>query len=206
MQKGEYLQSFTDLARLLGVARSTVGAREAIASGLGGCIAIGTVVYVCSHFVGVESAALLVASMGASAVLLFALPHGPLSQPWAVLGGHVLSAVIGVSCARAFADPALAAALAVGTAIGAMQVLRCVHPPGGATALSAVVGGPGVHALGMKYVLTPVLLNAVVIVVVAVIFNGLLAGKRYPAELALRRETEQSRNRHGDEVSHWGDR
>lgn len=82
----------------------------------------------------------------------------------------------------------MAAALAVGTAIGVMQVLRCVHPPGGATALSAVVGGPGVHALGLQYVVTPVLLNAAVIVVVAVLFNGLLAGKRYPAHLALRRE------------------
>lgn len=180
------------LAGLLGIARSPVGAREALASGLGGCVAIATVVFVCSHFVGVESAALLVASMGASAVLLFALPHGPLSQPWPVIGGHVLSAFVGVACARLIPHPQLAAAVAVGAAIGTMQVLRCVHPPGGATALSAVVGGPSVHALGMGYVLTPVLLNAAVIVVVAVVFNGLLAGKSYPAYFALGRGTKSS--------------
>jgi CBS-domain-containing membrane protein len=125
--------------------------------------------------------------MGASAVLLFAVPEGPLSQPWAVVGGHLFSAVVGVLCAHLVVDPLLASAIAVGAAIGAMQVLRCVHPPGGATALSAVVGGPAVHALGMQYVLTPVLLNAAVIVAVAVAFNGLLGKRRYPAYLAQRR-------------------
>lgn len=186
MPKRQYFQPLREFVTLLGVAHAPVRAREALASGLGGCVAIATIVAVCSHFVG-QSAGLLVASMGASAVLLFALPHGPLSQPWAVLGGHVLSAFVGVACARLIPDSRIAAAVAVGVAIGVMQISRCVHPPGGATALSAVIGGPTVHALGMKYVLTPVLLNAALIVVVAVVFNGLLAGKRYPAHLALGR-------------------
>ena len=85
---------------------------------------------------------LVVASMGASAVLLFAVPHGPLSQPWALIGGHMVSAFIGVSCATLVPDTITAAALAVGLAIGAMHLLRCIHPPGGATALAAVVSGP----------------------------------------------------------------
>ncbi|MFX8373896.1 HPP family protein, partial [Acinetobacter baumannii] len=80
-------------------------------------------------------------SMGASAVLLYAVPHGALSQPWAVLAGHAVSAVAGVAAARNISDPALAAAVAVGTAILAMHYLRAIHPPGGATALTAVVGG-----------------------------------------------------------------
>ena len=116
--------------------------------------------------------------------LRFAVPEGPLSQPWAVVGGHTLSALVGVMSASLVPEPLLAACLAVGGAIGVMQLCGCVHPPGGATALSAVVGGAGVHALGMQYVLTPVLLNAAIIVGVAVAFNGLLARRRYPAYFA----------------------
>ncbi|HEX9627618.1 MAG TPA: HPP family protein [Acidiferrobacterales bacterium] len=126
----------------------------------------------------------IVASMGASAVLLFAVPHGALSQPWALVGGHGVSAVIGVACYQWVPDPTLAAALAVGLAIGAMYYLRCIHPPGGATALSAVVGGSEVHALGYGFVLTPVMINVAVILVVAVLVNYPFAWRRYPAFLA----------------------
>ena len=166
---------------IAGVQRSRARLGGALVSGLGGAVAIATIVLVCQHFVAGEGAALLVASMGASAVLLFAVPEGPLSQPWAVIGGHTLSAVVGVLSASLVSEPLLAACLAVGGAIGVMQRCGCVHPPGGATALSAVVGGAGVRALGAQYVLTPVLLNAAIIVTVAVAFNGLLARRRYPA-------------------------
>jgi CBS-domain-containing membrane protein len=152
-----------------------------VLSGFGGCVAIAGVVLICRFFVGVEGAGLLVASMGASAVLLFAAPEGPLSQPWPVLAGHGISAVIGVACARYVPEPLLASALAVGAAIGIMRGLRCVHPPGGATALAAVIGGAPVRALGMQYVLTPVLVNAAAIVLLAVVFHGLGAQRRYPA-------------------------
>jgi CBS-domain-containing membrane protein len=116
----------------------------------------------------------LVASMGASAVLLFVVPEGPLSTPWALLGGHGLSAVVGVLCARWIPDPAWAAALAVGLAIWIMAICRCTHPPGGATALSAVVGGSAVQSLGLEYVLTPVLVNAVTLLCVATLWSRLL--------------------------------
>jgi CBS-domain-containing membrane protein len=121
--------------------------------------------------------------MGASAVLLFAVPHGQLSQPWAVLGGHVISAIIGVTCALVIANEILAASAAVGIAIGAMYYLGCIHPPGGATALSAVVGGETVHALGYQFVITPVLINVVIILVIAVAFNYLFSWRRYPVHL-----------------------
>ena len=172
------------LLGFLGIHGKRVHPVEAFLSGVGGCIAIAIVVLVCRHFVGAQGAALLVASMGASAVLLFALPHGPLSQPWAVIGGHGLSAVVGVASASMIADPVTAGAVAVGVAIGVMQLLGCVHPPGGATALSAVVGGPAVQALGLKYVFTPVLMNALLIVTVAVGFHGIPKMRRYPAYLA----------------------
>ncbi|TCJ12292.1 hypothetical protein EZJ19_12860 [Parasulfuritortus cantonensis] len=136
----------------------------------------------------VEADALVpvVASMGASAVLLFAVPHGPLSQPWPVLGGHVVSALVGVVCAKLIGPPMLAAALAVGLAIGAMHYLRCIHPPGGATALVAVIGGPAVTGLGFQYVLTPVAANALIVLAIAFLFNTPFPWRRYPAQLRSR--------------------
>jgi CBS-domain-containing membrane protein len=118
--------------------------------------------------------------MGAASVLLFAVPHGALSQPWPVLGGNVVSAVIGVTCARWLVDPMVAASLAVALSIAAMYILRCLHPPGGATALYAVLGGEAVHALGYGYVLSPVLLDVLVLLAVAVAYNYPFAWRRYP--------------------------
>ena len=101
----------------------------------------------------------IVASMGASSVLLFVLPSSPMSQPWPFAGGHLVSAFMGVASAKLFGDPALAAACAVSGAILAMHLSRCMHPPGGAVALLAVVGGDAVHRLGFWFVLSPVALN-----------------------------------------------
>jgi len=145
---------------------------------LGGAMAIGSVLAVSRWSVGQNDAALLVASMGASAVLLFGVPEGPLSRPWSVFGGHVISAFIGVACARGISDAASAAPIAVGLAILVMSICRCTHPPGGATALSAVIGGPTIHDMGVQYVFTPVLLNACVMLAVAWLFH--LPTARYP--------------------------
>jgi CBS-domain-containing membrane protein len=139
--------------------------------------------WVSHHYLGVQGAAMLVASMGASAVLLFAAPHGALSQPWPLLGGHVISALIGVTCAQHISNLLIAAPLAVALAIAAMHYLRCIHPPGGATAISAVIGSSELHALGYHYVLTPVLLDAVILLVVAIGLNYVFPWRRYPASL-----------------------
>lgn len=128
---------------------------------------------------GGPAAAVLVAPMGASAVLLFCLPASPLAQPWAVVGGNVVSALVGVACARWIAEPMLAAPLAAGLAIGAMFWLRCLHPPGGAMALTAVLGGSAVHEAGYWFALTPVALDSLLMVLAAVLFNN-LTGRRYP--------------------------
>jgi CBS domain-containing membrane protein len=170
----------------LGIELTHVSHTERLVSALGGFAGIVSILLITGHFVG-SAGALIVASMGASAVLLFAVPHGALAQPWPVFGGHLISAVIGVSCARVIPQPFLAASLAVGIAIGVMYYLRCIHPPGGATALSAVVGGASVHALGYQFVITPVLLNVLVILAVALLFNYPFAWRRYPATLAIRR-------------------
>lgn len=159
-----------------------VSEREHWVSAGGGLAGMLAVLWV-SHFLlgGGQDHALIIASMGASAVLLFAAPHGALSQPWPLLGGHVISALIGAGCAQWFADtPMVAASLAVALSIGAMYSLRCLHPPGGATALHAVIGGDAVHAMGYGYAFNPVLLNVLVLLAVAVAFNYPFAWRRYP--------------------------
>jgi CBS-domain-containing membrane protein len=159
----------------------SVSEREHWISATGGLVGILAVLWVGHFWLDGHGGVLAIASMGASAVLLFAAPHGALSQPWPVLGGHLVSALIGVSCARWLGhEPMLAASLAVALSIAAMYGLRCLHPPGGATALYAVLGGETVHALGYGYLLSPVLLNVVVLVTVAVLFNYPFAWRRYP--------------------------
>lgn len=157
--------------------------REKIISGLGGFTGIFLILIISRHFVNADDAGLIVTSMGASAVLLFAVPHGPLSQPWALGCGHLVSAAIGVSCYLLIPDALIAASAAVGLSITAMYFLRCIHPPGGATALSAVIAGPGVHSLGYQFLVTPVLINVLVIFLVALVFNFIFHWRRYPAAL-----------------------
>lgn len=128
----------------------------------------------------------LIGSIGASAVLVFGVPHGPLSQPWAVLGGHGVSALVGISVALIIGRGVFPAALAVGLAIGAMHTLRCIHPPGGATALGAVVTVSKATSSWL-YPLTPVLLNGTTLVVAAIILNAPFAWRRYPLALAFPR-------------------
>ena len=121
---------------------------------------------------------------------MFAVPHGKLSQPWALVGGHIVSAVIGVICFKLVDDTFLAASLAVGVAIAGMHLLNCIHPPGGATALAAVIGGPAIHELGFDYVLVPIFVNTLVILIVAIGFNAFFPWRRYPARLV--KKTQQS--------------
>jgi CBS-domain-containing membrane protein len=172
------------LRQLLGIGQSSVSRLEQAVSGIGGLVAIAGILFVSGPLLHEPAGAIVVASMGASAVLLFGVPHGPLSQPWAVLGGHHISAFIGVSCAMLIPETMLAAGMAVGLSISAMHVLRCMHPPGGATALSAVIGGSEVHSLGYQYMVTPVLLNVAVILLVAFLFNYPFRWRRYPVALS----------------------
>jgi len=145
--------------------------REHLITGLGACFGILCCYGVSSQFVGAASTTLIIASMGAGSVLLFAASNSPLSRPWPAIGGHLFSAYVGVACARWIPELWLAAAMAVGLAVVVMHYTRCLHPPGGATALVAVIGGPDIHALGFNYVWTPVMLNAVTLFLSAMLFN-----------------------------------
>lgn len=170
----------------LGMETRTASHRERILAGLGGACGVLLVFAASRLSLSGPDAAVMTLSMGASAVLLFAVPHGPLSQPWPLVGGHLVSALLGVACARLVPQPALAAALAVGLSITVMHYLRCIHPPGGATALAAVLGGEAVQALGFCFVLAPVAVNVLVMLAVAIVFNAPFAWRRYPAVLAHR--------------------
>lgn len=161
-------------------ARPSVNAAERLRAAVGALVGLLVTGVLGAWVVGLDSPALwLMAPMGASAVLLFAVPSSPLAQPWSIVGGNVLAVLIGVSCARWITPPVLAAASAVCIAIAAMFVLRCLHPPSGAVALMAVLGGPAVQAAGYRLALTPVLLNSICLLLVAVVYNR-LTGRRYP--------------------------
>ncbi len=144
-----------------------------------------------SHaLVGSQGMPYVVASMGASAVLLFALPQSALSQPWPVIGGHLISAAIGVLCYRMIPDLRVAAAVAVGASIAAMYFTQSLHPPGGAASLGAVVGGAEIHELGFAYVLMPVGVNVVILLLMAWVLNNAVQDRRYPISVGGRSRFE----------------
>lgn len=122
---------------------------------------------------------LIVAPLGASAVLIFAVPASPLAQPWPVVGGNTISALVGVAVFQHVADPMIAAGLSVGLAILAMSLCRCLHPPGGAAALTAVIGSQGIHAAGYGFAFAPVALNSIALVALAMLFHR-VSGHSYP--------------------------
>ncbi|AGS26249.1 HPP family protein [Rhizobium etli] len=122
---------------------------------------------------------LIVAPMGASAVLLFAVPASPLAQPWAIIGGNTISALMGIIAAYFIRDPIIATGVGVSLAIGAMSFTRCLHPPGGAAALTAVLGGPVVAGWGFLFPFVPVALNSCILVGLGLLFHK-LSRRNYP--------------------------
>jgi CBS domain-containing membrane protein len=139
---------------------------------------------VCAHLgAGAQTLPLLVAPVGASAVLLFAVPASPLAQPWPIVGGNTVSAAVGVTAALLVKDPIIAAGVAVAGAILAMSLLRCLHPPGGAAALTAVIGGPAIAAAGYDFALVPVGLNSLLLVGLGWLFHR-VSGHSYPHRAA----------------------
>ena len=117
----------------------------------------------------------LMASLGASALLVFALPGSPMAQPWAVIAGNTLSALVGVTCAKWVDQPLLSLPLAASISILGMFVLRCLHPPAAAVALIAVLGEIG-H---FRYALFPVMVDSMLLIMVGAIYSN-LTGKTYP--------------------------
>lgn len=123
---------------------------------------------------------MLIASMGASAVIVFIIPNSPLAQPWPLVGGQLVSTVIGIASAQLFSDTAFASAYAVGGSVLAMLLLRCLHPPGAASALAPVLSGDEITSLGYGFVLMPVGLNVGIMLFLAIVINRLLLRHEYP--------------------------
>lgn len=182
-----------NFSQLLGVTTQQSSHKEKLVSLLGGLISIYAIFLVTNQFLGIPEAVYIIPSMGATAVLLFAAPNVPFSQPWNVFGGHIISAIIGVACFQFISNLHFAAAASVGFSIGAMYYTKCIHPPGGATALAAVIGSSELHQLGYMYVITPVFINTVVILVVAVAFNAIISWRYYPAALKNLNEEKQTK-------------
>lgn len=162
-------------------APSGVGGAELAWSWLGSAIGIGLCAYLSARWFEPRDLTLLIGSFGASAVLAYGAIKSPLAQPRNLVGGHVLSGLVGVSCYLLFGNTIwLASAMAVSLAIVAMLATRTLHPPGGATALIAVVGGPKIHALGFLYAFLPAGAGALVLMLVALLVNNLSKNRKYP--------------------------
>ena len=158
-----------------------VSTSEVVWSWIGAFLGIGAVAWLNYQFFEGTSLVMMIGSFGASAVLVYGAVRSPLAQPRNLVGGHVISALIGVAAFKLLqGQPWLAEAVAVATAIAAMHLTRTLHPPGGATALIAVIGGDRIHALGFYYAVIPVGLGAVVLLVVALLVNNVPATRRYP--------------------------
>jgi CBS domain-containing membrane protein len=151
--------------------------RDRMIASAGALVGIGLAGLICAALFPV-SMPWIIAPIGASAVLLFVVPSSPLAQPWSIVGGNVVSSIVGILVAQAVSTPALAAALAVSTAILMMSLLRCLHPPGGAVALSAVLGWSsfGSHVIDF---FVPVAINSMVLVAIGVAFHR-FSGHSYP--------------------------
>lgn len=149
----------------------TTNLRERVRVVGGALLGILLTALLCHALLPAEAVPWLVAPMGASAVLVFGVPASPLAQPWAVVGGNTLSALVGVACAQAIPHPAVAAACAVAGAIAVMFALRCLHPPGGAAALTAVLAAPALAPMGYAFAYEPVLLNALALTAFGVVYN-----------------------------------
>jgi CBS-domain-containing membrane protein len=135
------------------------------------------------NYKNLQDSLFLVASFGASAVLVYGTPQAELAQPRNLLGGHIISAAIGVSIYKYFPfDVTLLAALAVSLSIFAMHLTRTLHPPGGATALIAVIGGAEVHNQGYLFIVFPILSSMIIMLFLALFINNLSANpeRHYP--------------------------
>jgi len=154
---------------------------EIVWSWIGAFFGIAAVAYISCNMLAATDMVMIIGSFGASAVLIYGAIKSPLAQPRNLIGGHVLSAIVGVSCYQlAGSHMWLAAAGAVATAIALMHATKTLHPPGGATALIAVIGSEKIHALGYLYALIPAGLGATIMLAVALIVNNIPHNRKYP--------------------------
>jgi CBS domain-containing membrane protein len=170
--------------------------KEQFWSFLGSFVGIGVLAYIQSiHFTG-NDAVYLIGSFGASSVLVYGIIQSPFSQPRNLVGGHVISAIIGVTVHKLVPDIIwIAAPLAVSFSIIFMQITKTLHPPGGATALIAVIGSDKIKSLGYMYVFSPVLIGVLILLLTALIFNNMTSSRTYPSHSTYHKHYHKIRKR-----------
>lgn len=174
-------------ARYILYRETLIDAKEHVLTFVGSFVGIGLIGLLNSQYLVASDNLFLIGSFGASSVLVYGIINSPLAQPRNLIGGHVISAIIGVTVFKLFAGELwFACALAVSLSIVAMQITKTLHPPGGATALIAVTGGKKIEELGYLYVLSPVLTGVLILFAVALIFNN-LRHRKYPSTPILKR-------------------
>ncbi|MEW6673226.1 MAG: HPP family protein [Thermodesulfobacteriota bacterium] len=158
-----------------------VAPSEWILSWIGAFAGIAAVAWINFNFLSGTDLVMLIGSFGASAVLIYGAVRSPLAQPRNLMGGHIFSAIIGVAAFNIFGGHMwLAAPFAVATAIAVMHATRTLHPPGGATALIAVIGGEKIHDLGYLYAVIPVGAGALIMLIIALLINNIPKKRQYP--------------------------
>lgn len=175
--------TMTYFNKMRGVTKSPpqVSLAEMLWSWIGAFVGMTPLAYINYNYLIESDLVLIIGSFGASAVLIYGAIRSPLAQPRNLIGGHVISALIGVATYQLFPDALwIAAPVAVATAIAAMHATKTLHPPGGASALIAVIGSDKIHALGYLYAIIPVGLGAFIMLVVALIVNNIPNSRRYP--------------------------
>jgi CBS-domain-containing membrane protein len=171
------------LLKMTGGAKSPprVGFGEVAWALIGSALGICICEFFSARYFEPKEMTLIIGPLGASAVLAYGAIRSPFSQPRNLVGGHVVSGLAGVACHQLFGETFwIAAALAVSVALAAMLVTKTMHPPGGATALIAVIGGPKIHNLGFLYPFVPAGLGALILLAVALLVNNLSRHRRYP--------------------------
>ncbi len=177
------------VSRFIIYRETLVNHKEHFWSFLGSFVGIGIIAFIQSHLLTQNDNLFLIGSFGASSVLIYGVIQSPLAQPRNLVGGHLISALVGVTVAQLLPDIIwITAPLAVSQAIVMMQITKTLHPPGGATALIAVIGSEKIKSLGFWYILSPVLTGCLILLVVALIFNNITSNRQYPAtgDLSIR--------------------
>ncbi len=169
------------ISRYVAYKETLIDVREHFWSFLGSFIGIGSIACIQNYFLPLNDTVFLIGSFGASSVLIYGVIQSPLAQPRNLIGGHVLSAFIGVTVCKLLPDIIwITAPLAVSASIVLMQITKTLHPPGGATALIAIIGSEKIKNLGYTYIFFPVLSGTLILLLVALIFNNMTPQRHYP--------------------------
>ncbi|MFY9309293.1 MAG: HPP family protein [Bacteroidia bacterium] len=185
---GKKIKRNLRISRYVVYRETLVDYKEHFWSFIGAFVGIGLIAFLQTFYLTREENVFLIGSFGATCVLIYGAIQSPLAQPRNLIGGHLVSALIGVTVYKIMPDIIwLTAPIAVALSIVLMQITKTLHPPGGATALIAVIGSEKVKALGYWYVLTPVLTGALILFIVALIFNNMTPNRKYPTNSRLTR-------------------